>query len=346
MLTSALLGVALLGFFVPVVVGQSNVWDQCGGLEWTGPKSCTSGNCCTYSYDWFSQCIPGKCAEIDPPTTTLQTVTTSTTSQGGTPSPTSSPGTGGSAGCGKSPTLTNGIKSITVNGKTRQYTLRVPDNYNSNTKYKVVFGLHWLNGNMGNVVSAGYYGLQSLSNNQVIFVAPNGLNSGWANSGGEDIQFIDQLVALIQGGLCVNPKQIFATGFSYGGAMSYSIACSRPDVFRAVAVIAGALLSGCNGGTTPIAYLGIHGVADSVLNISQGRTIRDKYLALNKCTNQNAPEPARGSGTHIKTTYSGCTSGYPVVWIAHSGDHVGDPKDNNGQYWAPGETWTFFSQFT
>jgi len=196
---------------------------------------------------------------------------------------------------------------------------------------------------MGAVTSANYYGLVPLANEGTIFVAPDGLNAGWANSGGEDIQFVDALNSLIDAGLCVNPKQRYATGFSYGGAMSHSVACSRAGVFRAVAVIAGAQLSGCAGGTTPIAYLGIHGVADSVLNVSQGRSLRDKWLGLAGCSSQTAQEPGRGSNSHIKTTYSGCRSGYPVVWIAHSGDHVPDPRDNAG-YWAPGETWSFFTQ--
>ncbi|KFY11139.1 hypothetical protein V492_04637 [Pseudogymnoascus sp. VKM F-4246] len=291
-----------------------------------------------------SQCIPGNCQGGGAPTasTTAGVTTTATTQPGSTA--TSNPGSG-SAGCGKSPGLTSGTKSITVNGKTRQYVIKIPDNYDSSKPYKLIFGLHWLSGSMNDVVSGQYYGLLPLSNNGVIFVAPNGLNSGWANSGGEDVAFIDALVSTIEAGLCVNPKLRFATGFSYGGGMSYSLACSRADVFRAVAVIAGAQLSGCSGGTSPVPYLGIHGISDSVLNISQGRGLRDKFVSNNRCTAQSPPEPARGSRSHIKTVYSGCTSGYPVWWIAHDGDHVGTPQDGNGQYWAPGETWTFFSQF-
>jgi len=114
-------------------------------------------------------------------------------------------------------------------------------------------------------------------------------------------------------------------------------------MFRAVAVIAGAQLSGCSGGTTPVPYLGIHGIHDSVLAISMGRSLRDKYLQLNGCASKNAPEPAQGSRTHIKTEYS-CRAGLPVWWIAHDGDHVPDPSDANGVKWAPGETWTFFTQ--
>jgi len=247
-----------------------------------------------------------------------------------------------SAGCGKSP-LTSGTKSMTVNGKNRQYILRVPSNYDSNKAYKLIFGYHWMGGTMNNV-APDYYGLRPLAQESAIFVAPQGIDNGWANNGGEDITFTDRMLETIQNGLCVDETQIFATGFSYGGGMSYSIACSRANVFRAVAVIAGAQLSGCSGGNTPIAYLGIHGVADNVLNISMGRSLRDKFLSLNGCAAKNAPEPSSNSGTHIKTEYS-CNPGYPVWWIAHSGGHTGDPRDSGSSTsFAPGETWSFFTE--
>ncbi len=62
------------------------------------------------------------------------------------------------------------------------------------------------------------------------------------------------------------------TGFSWGGGMSCALPCSRANVFRAVAVISGAQLSGCSDGTQPIACFAPHGVSDSVLNIAPGRS--------------------------------------------------------------------------
>jgi poly(3-hydroxybutyrate) depolymerase len=245
-----------------------------------------------------------------------------------------------SAGCGGAG-IASGTYSVQVNGQNRQYILKVPNGYDANTPHRLVFGYHWLSGSMQNVADGGFYGLDALSEGTAVFVAPNGLNAGWANNGGEDIAFTDAILETLTGGLCIDEEQIFATGFSYGGGMSFSVACARPDVFRAVAPIAGAQLSGCEGGTTPVAYLGIHGVVDSVLPVDAGRQLRDKFLGLNGCAQQNAPEPSPGSGSHIKTEYQ--CSGPPVWWIAHSGDHVGDPRDGDGSLWAPGETWDFFT---
>ncbi|HZM75762.1 MAG TPA: RICIN domain-containing protein [Candidatus Limnocylindrales bacterium] len=261
------------------------------------------------------------------------------------------------AGCGQAPTLTSGTRSIQSSGQNRSYILRVPDNYDRNRPYRLVFAFHWLNGTANDVATGGadgaafaYYGLQQRSNNSTIFVAPQGISNGWANTNGRDLILVDDLTNLIGNGLCVDTTLRFALGWSFGGAMSYAVACARPTVFRAVAVLSGANLSGCSGGTQPVAYLGIHGTHDSVLNISNGRTLRDTFVRNNGCTNQNPAEPGLGSLTHIVTAYSGCRAGFPVRWAAFDGDHTPSPVDGSTsssgtRTWTSGEIWTFFSQF-
>ncbi|WP_199517203.1 cellulose binding domain-containing protein [Nucisporomicrobium flavum] len=259
------------------------------------------------------------------------------------------------AGCGKAPTLTSGTRTISSGGQNRTYILRVPDGYDRNRPYKLIFAFHWLNGTAQDVATGGssgavwaYYGQQQLSNNSAILVAPQGIDNGWANTGGRDLALVDALTSLIENDLCVDTSQLFATGWSYGGAMSYAVACARPTVFRAVAVMSGANLSGCSGGTQPVAYLGIHGTHDSVLDISLGRQLRDTFVRNNGCTSQNPPEPARGSLSHIVTAYSGCRAGYPVTWAAFDGDHTPEPVDgttstSGARTWTGGEIWRFFS---
>ncbi|WP_369167370.1 PHB depolymerase family esterase [Streptomyces sp. R28] len=198
-----------------------------------------------------------------------------------------------SPGCGKAPTLTSGTYTIQSGGKNRSFILRIPDGYDRNRAYRLIFGFHWLGGtstdvSTGRTVETGtwaYYGLQRLADNSAIFVAPQGLNNGWANSG---------------------------------------------------------------GGTQPIAYLGVHGLRDSVLGISGGRAMRDTFVRNNGCTPQNPPEP-EGSLTHRVTTYSGCSAGHPVAWAAFDEGHIAAPQDgapgDSGRTWLPGEVWKFFTQF-
>ncbi|MEV0157898.1 cellulose binding domain-containing protein [Micromonospora sp. NPDC050686] len=254
------------------------------------------------------------------------------------------------AGCGKAPTLSSGTRTIQSGGQNRSYILRIPDGYDRNRPYRLIFGFHWLNGSANNVASAGYYGLLPLSNNSTIFVAPQGIDAGWANTNGRDLTLFDDISRQVENDLCVDTTQRFALGWSYGGAMSYAVACARPTVIRAVTVLSGANLSGCNGGTQPVAYFGIHGIYDSVLNISMGRSLRDTFVRNNGCTAQSPREPSRGSLTHITTAYSGCRAGYPVQWAAFDGDHTpspvdGSPSPNDSRTWTSGEIWRFFTQF-
>lgn len=262
-----------------------------------------------------------------------------------------------SAGCGKAPTLTSGTRTIQSGGKSRSFILKVPDVYDNNYPHRLAFGFHWWGGTADQVASGGtdgyawaHYGMLSQdTNHTTIFVAPQGIGNGWANSNGEDVIFTDDMIRVIENDLCVDTAQLFSVGFSYGGAMSYALACARATVFRAVAAIAApGAISGCSGGTQPIAYMGIHGIND---NIQSGRALRDTFVRNNGCTSQNAPEPRPGSVTHISTAYSGCRPGYPVVWAAFDGGHQQGPVDNcagcesGARSWVKPELWRFFTQF-
>ena len=262
----------------------------------------------------------------------------------------------GSTGCGKTPTLTSGSRTIS----SRSYMLRIPANYDNNHPYPLVFAFHWNGGTMGDIDGGGssgytwsYYGLReqadNSTNSKMIFVAPQGNGNGWANSGGQDLTLVDDMLKQLEGDLCVDTTRIFSMGFSYGGGMTYELACARAKVFRAAAVYSGAQLSGCDGGNDPIAYLGIHGVSDPTCSISGGRSLRDRFVKNNTCTAQSPPEPSAGSGKHTCTSYTGCSSGHPVRWCAFDGAHTPGNVDGGGddgaKTWTKGEAWQFFTQF-
>jgi poly(3-hydroxybutyrate) depolymerase len=276
---------------------------------------------------------------------------------GAAAAPTAVGAAGTSAGCGASPTLRSGTHTIQSGGRSRTFVLRVPDGYTSTRAYRLIFAFHWWHGTANEVASGGssgapwaYYGQQEQSGNSAILVAPQGFDNAWPNTGNQDVVFVDDMIRRIEADLCVDTAQRFATGFSYGGGMSYALACGRANVFRAVAVFSGAQLSGCEGGTQPVAYLGIHGISDSVLAISQGRSLRDRFVRNNGCTPTTPREPAAGSLTHVTTAYTGCRAGYPVVWAAFDGGHLpgavdGCACENGVRTWTKGEVWRFFSQF-
>jgi poly(3-hydroxybutyrate) depolymerase len=283
----------------------------------------------------------------------------------------SSGAAGHSAGCGTTPKLVkstpptstqspSGSKInynyVTVQGTKRQYILWYPDNYDNTHPYRFIICYHWYTGSASQVFDCttegincyttqiSFFNLLKIANNTTIFVAPDGLDQGWANTNDRDLEFTDSILAQVKNNFCIDTTRIFACGFSYGGAMSYAIAISHPTVFRAVAVYAGGAMSGGTDAKLPIAYYASHGISDN--GIAGGRTARDHFVTINGCTPQTPPEPTAGSGTHTCTKYTGCSAGHPVEWCAFDGGHDPSPKDK-GQTttWNAPETWAFFTQF-
>ncbi|HXU04227.1 MAG TPA: hypothetical protein VN903_24875 [Polyangia bacterium] len=281
-------------------------------------------------------------------------------------------GTGGSgtsgmsSGCGKAPGIASSMYnngqhiSITAANMQRRYILNVPTNYDNTKPYKLIIAYHELNGNDDEMYRNQYYHLLSLANNSAIFVAPNGQQNnasctqasgcGWPNPQNTDIALADAVVAQIEQNFCVDTNRIFATGWSYGGSMSYKTACERPlggvanGFVRAIAVYSGAQLSGTCTPSKPVAYYASHGTGDSVLNYSQGVGLFQNFAKANGCT-YVAP-PSSVGGTHVCNTLMGCMTGYPTEFCAFNGDHTPDPRDSGqSNSWEYQNVWTFFSQF-
>ena len=184
-----------------------------------------------------------------------------------------------------------------------------------------------------------WYGLETRAQGSAILVAPNGRNAGWANTNGEDVALIDTIIKQVEDDLCIDQSSRFATGFSWGGGMSNALACARAKEFRAVSVLSGGLISGCDGGNDPIAYLGIHGISDPVLPFDGGVTLANRFVANNGCQPVYVGKPGLGSHSSVRTDFQGCSK--PVSFIAYDGGHDAAPL-GVGNPLAPDATWKFF----
>ena len=99
------------------------------------------------------------------------------------------------------------------------------------------------------------------------------------------------MVKLIEDNYCVDTTHVITSGFSYGGGMSYELACARAKVFRAAVIYEGAQLSGCDGGNDPIALWQMVGLTDTTVPMSLATPIRDRFVKNNGCTAQSPPQP-------------------------------------------------------
>ena len=207
----------------------------------------------------------------------------------------------------------------------RIYYVHLPDNYDPNVAYPVIFLYHPLGGN-GKDAMTMYNISPELPD--AIYVGPEGLPSlggdykGFENADGADEQLTRDIMAKLESNYCVDKSRYFATGFSYGGSMSFTAACNMSDVFRAIGAMAGAPISGAQCATTPpehpVAVWATHGTADSALPISMAEPMIDAIVERNGCSTSTTPvEPAPC------VAYDGCDDGYPVVWCPREGeDHA------------------------
>ncbi|MEO5769311.1 MAG: hypothetical protein ABIS92_13250 [Polyangia bacterium] len=128
----------------------------------------------------------------------------------------------------------------------------------------------------------------------------------------------------LEEGLCIDKKSIFAEGFSMGGAMAYSMACTTPDVVRGVAVHSGCPITACTQQhNTPVAYFMTHGTQDQIRAYPRfGVPLLQDFAKVNGCTmpdpslNATAfdaalPNPTSASSACIE--FTGCMPGYRTV---------------------------------
>jgi poly(3-hydroxybutyrate) depolymerase len=256
-----------------------------------------------------------------------------------------------SAGCGNPRTLQNGKIDIDFGGASRNYILRTPDNYDSMHAYRLVFAFAESGASAMSVATRDYFTLAALDTSKsTIFVAPDAANGmgSWSKS---DVELTDAILERLEADLCIDKTRIFATGFSFGGAMSIAIACTRADVFRGVAFFSGADLTGsCTGTLTkPIAYYASQASGDSsgTPMPSSGRVKQAEFAAVNGCMAEPTATtfPAAGQ-PHTCTDYKGCSAGHPTKYCVFDGPHGWEPKDpGQSMSWNAPEAWKFIAQF-
>jgi polyhydroxybutyrate depolymerase len=94
---------------------------------------------------------------------------------------------------------------------------------------------------------------------------------GWASENGiDDVAFVRAVVADVARELPIDRKRVFATGISNGGMMSYRLACEASDVFAAVGVVSGALVSPDCAPKEPVSVIHFHGTDDSYVPLGGG----------------------------------------------------------------------------
>jgi polyhydroxybutyrate depolymerase len=143
-------------------------------------------------------------------------------------------------------------KTLFHQGLEREYLLYAPTGAKSEAPLVVV--MHGYTSNMHDIAS--YVGMNGLADEHGFLVAyPQGtedsdgnnfFNVGYdfhSSSNVDDVGFVRVMVEEINSLYRLNKDAVFATGMSNGGDMSFLLACEASDLFRAVAPVAGSMMT-------------------------------------------------------------------------------------------------------
>ena len=115
---------------------------------------------------------------------------------------------------------------------------------------------------------------EAAAQNGLLLLAPDGIGKSWSFWNPEatrDVDFIDAVLDDAARHWPIDRRRIYVSGFSYGGAMAWRVACARGDAFAGYLPIAGGLWrqsdARCQG---PVRLAHVHGLNDTVYGLPIG----------------------------------------------------------------------------
>jgi polyhydroxybutyrate depolymerase len=183
--------------------------------------------------------------------------------------------------------------TITVDGRTRTYTLNLPPAYYESNGFSLVIAMHGGGGDANQFESTSRLSVKADAAGFIV-VYPEGVKSDgvlqartW-NAGKccdyardnniNDVKFISALIDELLAKYKIDPKKVYATGHSNGGMLSYRLACEISEKIAAIAT------SGCTMVVTqscnperPVPVLHMHSVLDARVPYTGGKGITGIY---------------------------------------------------------------------
>lgn len=235
------------------------------------------------------------------------------------------------------------VRKLSVDGFERSYRVFVPDGIDLNRPTPVVLAFHPFGFNAAAMEQLTE--LNATAEHEGFVVAyPEGTGSApfllsW-NSGGvlppfdsglpDDVAFTNAVLDDLDTVVTVDPRRVFATGYSAGGAMCYRLAAELSHRIAAIASVAGTQSVEFPAPPRPVPICHFHGTADSIVPIdgpgsstppfltffSLQKTI-DEWTRINGCVGrpmiQLQPNVARDGTLVLRTVTDFCEDNVEIV---------------------------------
>jgi polyhydroxybutyrate depolymerase len=281
-------------------------------------------------------------------------------------------------------------ETLDINGVKRTFIAQLPETKPA----ALVIVLHGKTQSGGDMVTRTSWPLIA-KRDRFAVIFPDGLDHAWADDrpdarragrgppeGTDDVAFIAKLVEKYVADGSVDPKRVYVTGISNGGAMTMTLVCARADLFAAAASVIMNLTDESAGACHPqrtVPMLVMNGTADPLIPYEGGRGTSyfaadgfwstaktlDFWRRANGCDTQDAATDLDDRNPADQSTVTRISSRCPpgrdvVLYRVNGGGHrmpgyfpdAHYPRvaaailgPQNGDIDGADTIWTFFKQF-
>lgn len=238
-----------------------------------------------------------------------------------------------------------GLITMEHGGLPRTYRLMLPEAYARDVPVPLVLALHGGGGNSAQMCNWKGGLPDLLEQERFILVCPDGIEEHWNDGRGvqryraqrediDDVGFMLALVEKVSNEFNVHSSQVYVTGASNGGMMSYRLACEASDTFAAAAALIASMPTDLDcRPSQPISMLIMNGTEDPMVPFEGGQVhfyqrelgevlsthgTVDSWVRANSCVDKpirsELPDSDPSDGTRIlQESYSDCADGTRVV---------------------------------
>ena len=260
-----------------------------------------------------------------------------------------------------------GLLTLQHDGLTREYLLYVPDIYDGSSTVPLMLNFHGFG--MTATEQQTWTDMRDIADvENFILVYPQGtsldgyphwnagLDTPGNKSDADDFGFVDAMIVELSAEYNIDPKRIYACGYSNGAFFSYALACFSSDKIAAIGSVAGTMLEEsyqqCSP-SHPTPMINLHGTQDFVVPYTgsgEGLTpivdVIDYWVGYNNT--QTTPTVNSVSDRGLTIEHYQYANGDNGVEVEHfkivGGDHVWFEMDYQGSGTSQ-LIWDFVSRF-